>query len=86
MSSVLSHTGLIFSTVFIRSVLKWIVLAKPGFRVMLVKFSCCLFPGISISFLKDTYGSFLGAIEVSKLILVASVQPVDDFLAKFIPL
>jgi hypothetical protein len=51
---------------------------------MLVQFVGGLLSGISITFLKDAYGPFLGAINPVKLILAVFVPPVDDFLAKFI--
>ena len=53
---------------------------------MLVQFGYGFLSGISITFLKDTDGPFLGAINFGEFILAVFVPRIDDFLAKCIPL
>jgi hypothetical protein len=61
-----------------------IVSAEPGLRIVLDELGCGFLFGISITFLKDTYGPFMHAIKLDELIIAAVFLPVDDFLAKFI--
>jgi hypothetical protein len=42
--------------------------------------------GISITFLKDTYGSFAGPINPGKLIIAAFIPPIKNTSVKSIPL
>lgn len=51
---------------------------------MLDQLRCGFLSGISIPFLKDTYGPFMQAIELDELIVTAFFLPVDDLLANFI--
>jgi hypothetical protein len=53
---------------------------------MLVQLGCGFLSGISITFLKDDYGSFLHAIRLNELIVAALIPPIEDISAKFIPL
>jgi hypothetical protein len=53
---------------------------------MLGKFGDRLFPGISIPFLKDAYGPFLGAVGAGNLIVAAFIPRLHNVLAKFIPI
>jgi hypothetical protein len=48
---------------------------------MLDQLRCGFLSGISITFLKDTYGPFMHAIELHELIITAFFLPVHDFLA-----
>jgi hypothetical protein len=60
--------------------------AKPGPRIMPVQLGCGLLFGISITLLKDSYGSFLHAIHLEELIVAAFIPPVEDVSVKFVPL
>jgi len=51
---------------------------------MLDQLGCGFFFGISITFLKDTDGPFMHAIEFEELIVTTFFLPVDDLLANFI--
>ena len=60
--------------------------AKPGLRIMLVQLRCGFLSGISITFLKDAYGSFAREINFGWLIVAVFIPPVEDVSVKFIPL
>jgi hypothetical protein len=60
--------------------------AKPGLRIMLVQLRYGFLSGISITFLKDAYGPFIGAIKPGRLIVAVFIPAVKDISVKFIPL
>jgi len=51
---------------------------------MLDQLRCGFLSGVSITFLKDTYGPFMHAIELDELIVTTLLLPLDDLLANFI--
>lgn len=51
---------------------------------MLDQLGCGLLFGISITFLKDTYGPFMHAFKLDELSVAAFYLPADDFLAEFL--
>ena len=51
---------------------------------MLDQLRCGFLSGISVTFLKDTYGPFMYAMELNELIVPAFFLPVEDLLANFI--
>ena len=52
---------------------------------MFVQLVCGFLFGISITFLKDAYGSFAGAINFGKFIVAAFIPPIEDISVKSIP-
>jgi hypothetical protein len=52
---------------------------------MLIQLVYGLLSGISITVLKDAYGSFTRAIHLDELIVVALPLPGENVLPKFIP-
>ena len=63
-----------------------IVSVKPGPGIMLVQLGFGFLSGISITFLKDVYGSFVGLIHPDGLNVAAFIPPAEDVSVKFIPL
>src|ERR1051325_11003755 len=59
---------------------------EPGLRIMLVQLRYRFLPGISITFLKDAYGSFAPAINLCSLIVAVCIPPGEDTSVKFVPL
>jgi hypothetical protein len=53
---------------------------------MLAQLGYGFLPGISIPFLKDAYGPFVGLISLDKLIVAAFIPPAEDVSIKFVPL
>jgi hypothetical protein len=62
------------------------ILAKPGISIMLFQLGGGLLSGISITFLQDADGSFVGTLSLDRLIVTAFIQPVKEGSPKFIPL
>jgi hypothetical protein len=53
---------------------------------MLVQLVYGLLSGISITFLKNDYGPFTHVVQLGELMAAAFVPPVDEVLAKPVPL
>jgi hypothetical protein len=53
---------------------------------MLVQLGLGFLSGISITFLKDAYGSFIRAINFGGLIVATFIPPAEGVSVKFIPL
>src|SRR6476659_6753162 len=49
-----------------------------GLRIMLIQLGCGFLSGISITFLKDAYGPFVGVISLGRLIVAAFIPPAED--------
>jgi hypothetical protein len=53
---------------------------------MLAQLGYGFLPGISIPFLKDAYGPFVGMISLGRLTVAAFIPPAEDVSVKIIPL
>ena len=86
-SSVFKHSSLIVSAIIVPSLdIGQTVSTEPGLRIMLVQLRYRFLSGISITFLKDAYGPFTGAISLGSLIVAVRIPTVKDGSVKFIPL